>query len=288
MPELPEVETIRRQLEREIKGATIKSIEVRNSKPLNVPPKKFISAVRGAKIKDIERRAKLLIFKLSNGNNLLFHLKMTGRMLLVSKKEPPTKHTHVVFNLTPSSSSPSKGGRRGGGAYNLFFEDYRKFGFVKLIKNEELNPYLERQGYGPEPFFSQFTYQAMKACLLAHKNKRLKDILMDQTCIAGIGNIYAAEICFFAGVRPSRKIADIKEIEFKKIFNGAKKILKSAIGSHGSSSDSYIDAFGKQGTFVPKLKVYGREGKKCIRCGGTVVKEKLGGRGTYFCPKCQG
>lgn len=285
MPELPEVETIRRQLEKEIKGAVIKDVIVRNFKPLNVSREKFIAAVRGAKIKEIGRRAKLLIFYLSNKNVLLFHLKMTGRMLLAGKKDAPTKHTHVVFELS--------------GKNNLFFEDYRKFGFVKLMKAEDLEKYLAGQGYGPEPSAKDFSYAAMRACLLAHKNKRLKDILMDQTCIAGIGNIYAAEICFYAGVRPSRKIADITDAEFKKIYQGTKIILASAIANRGTSADAYLDAYGKQGTFVPKLKVYGREGKKClslrspsgakgdVQCGGTVVKEKLGGRGTYYCPKCQ-
>jgi len=281
MPELPEVETIRRQLEHAIKGATIKDVAVRNSKPLNVSKEKFIAAVRGAKIKEIGRRAKLLIFYLSNKNILLFHLKMTGRMLLAGKKDAPTKHTHVVFEL--SGAHPSAKLRVG----NLFFEDYRRFGFVKLLEDNDLEKYLAGQGYGPEPFAKDFSYAAMKACLLAHKNKRLKDILMDQTCIAGIGNIYAAEICFYAGVRPARKIADITDAEFRKIFDGTKKILALAIVNRGTSADAYVDAFGRQGTFVPKLKVYDREGKKCLRCGGTVVKEKLGGRGTYYCPKCQ-
>lgn len=283
MPELPEVETIRRQLEKEIKGATIKNVVVRSSKPLNVSAKKFVAAVRGAKIKEVGRRAKLLLLYLKpimgvfvDTNTpiiVAFHLKMTGRMLLAGKKEPPTKHTHIVFELS--------GGR------NLFFEDYRKFGFVKLLKENDLEKYLACQGYGPEPFAKNFSYATMKACLLAHKNKRLKDILMDQTCIAGIGNIYAAEICFFAKVRPDRKIADITEAEFKKIYDGTKKILADAIANRGTSADAYVDAYGKQGTFVPKLKVYDREGEKCLRCGGIVKKEKLGGRGTYWCPACQ-
>lgn len=273
MPELPEVETIRRQLEKEIKGATIKDVIVRNSKPLNVSKEKFIAVVRGAKIKDIGRRAKLLILYLSNKNILLFHLKMTGRMLLVGKKELPTKHTHVVFELS--------------GAHNLFFEDYRRFGFVKLLEKKDSEKYLEGLGYGPEPMEKFFIYQTLKNCLLAHKNKKIKQMLMEQSCVAGIGNIYAAEICFYAGVRPGRKIADITEAEFKKIFDGTKKILASAISNRGTSADAYVDAYGKQGTFVPKLKVYDRKGKKCVRCGGVIKKEKLAGRGTYWCPACQ-
>jgi formamidopyrimidine-DNA glycosylase len=110
---------------------------------------------------------------------------------------------------------------------------------------------------------------------------------MEQSCVAGIGNIYAAEICFFARVHPGRKISGIIGAEFKKIYQGTKKILTSAIINRGTSADAYVDAHGKQGTFVPKLKVYGREGEKCLRCGGIIKKEKFAGRGTYFCPNCQ-
>lgn len=286
MPELPEVETIRRQLEKEIKGATIKDVVVRNIRPLKVSKEKFIAAVRGAKIKEVGRRAKLLLLYLSNKNVLMFHLKMTGRMLLAGKGAPPTKHTHIIFEFSSSSSSPLKRGRRGGG-YNLFFEDYRKFGFIKLFKEEELEKYFSEEGYGPEPLSEKFNYKILKECLLAHKNKKIKPVLMEQACIAGIGNIYAAEICFYAGVHPSRKIADIKELEFKKIYIGTKKILTAAIANRGTSADAYVDAYGKQGTYVPKLKVYDREGEKCLRCGGVIKKEKLGGRGTYWCPSCQ-
>ena len=173
------------------------------------------------------------------------------------------------------------------GKYNLFFEDYRRFGFVKLFTINELEAYFNKENYGPEPLSKNFNYKIMKDCLLSHKNKKIKQVLMDQTCIAGIGNIYAVEICFYAQVRPDRKIVDIPEAEFKKIFNGIKHILTNAIKSRGTSADAYVDAFGKEGEFVPKLKVYGRMGKKCIRCGGMIKKERIGGRGTFWCPDCQ-
>ncbi|MBU1179873.1 bifunctional DNA-formamidopyrimidine glycosylase/DNA-(apurinic or apyrimidinic site) lyase [Patescibacteria group bacterium] len=274
MPELPEVETIRKQLNRTIRGAIIKDVKIKNAKPLRgVSKEKFIKIVKGAKISDVSRRAKLLILKLSNNNNILLHLKMTGRMLLVGKKEAPTKHTHIVFELV--------------GSRNLFFEDYRKFGFVKLMKEKEMEKYFDKEGYGPEPLSANFSYKIMKTCLLAHPKKKIKPLLMEQSCIAGIGNIYASEICFYARVHPERRIKDIKEAEFKKIYNGTKKILRSAIENRGSSSDAYLDAYGKKGKFVPRLKVYGREGEKCIGCAGKVKKYKLAGRGTYFCPICQ-
>jgi formamidopyrimidine-DNA glycosylase len=313
MPELPEVETIRRQLKEEIQGTTIKDVVVRNAKPLNVPPEKFIHIVRNAKIKEVGRRAKLLLLYLSppslsfptpagyirESSVLLFHLKMTGRMLLVKKGAEPTKHTHIVFKLsgTPSSASPSKRGRKGEGGYDLFFEDYRRFGFVKLLEEKNLEKYLAGEGYGPEPLSKNFSYKIMKACLSARKNKKIKQMLMEQSCVAGIGNIYAAEICFYAGAHPERKISELTDEEFKKIYEGTKKILKAAIANRGTSADAYLDAYGKQGTFALKLKVYNREGKKClrlvasakgrVRCGGTVKKIKSAGRGTYFCPKCQ-
>ena len=274
MPELPEVETIRRQLDRTIKGAVIKDIKIRNIKPLkNVSKKKFIKLVKSTKISGTERRAKLLILNLSNKNNIIFYLKMTGRMLLVGKKEAPTKHTHIIFELS--------------GLRNLFFEDYRKFGFIMLLSEKEMKKYFEKEGYGPEPLSANFSYKVMKLCLLAHRTKKIKPLLMEQSCVAGIGNIYASEICFYARVHPERRVKDIKEAELKKIYEGTKKILRLAISSGGSSSDTYIDAFGKKGKFVSKLKVYGREGEKCIGCKGEVKKYKLAGRGTYFCPKCQ-
>ncbi|MFA5133907.1 MAG: bifunctional DNA-formamidopyrimidine glycosylase/DNA-(apurinic or apyrimidinic site) lyase [Patescibacteria group bacterium] len=273
MPELPEVETIRRQLNKEIRGKKIEKITIRESRPLKVSKEKFISAVKGAKIKEVGRRAKLLLLYLSNDRVLMFHLKMTGRMLLVGKKDLPTKHTHVIFEIS--------------GKQNLFFEDYRKFGFIKLFKENELEGYFAKEGYGPEPLSEDFTYKIMKMCLLAQSKKKIKQVLMEQSCVAGIGNIYASEICFYARVKPDRRVADISESELKNIFKGTKKILNAAIESRGTSADAYLDAYGKQGEFVPKLKVYGREGKKCVRCRGVIKKEKLGGRGTFWCPSCQ-
>jgi formamidopyrimidine-DNA glycosylase len=273
MPELPEVETIRRQLDKEIAGKTVKSVVVRNVKPLNVSGKQFQATVSGKKITGVERRAKLLIFNLSGGWRIFFHLKMTGRMLLAAKNTPPAKHTHIVFNLS--------------GGKDLFFEDYRRFGFVKLFDSTEAEKYLTSQNYGAEPLLPQFNYKTMKACLLAHPKKKIKEMLMNQSCIAGIGNIYAVEICFYAGVNPIRHIADITETELKEIFAGTKKILTSAVANRGTSADSYVDAYGEQGTFVPKLKVYNRANEKCLRCGGTIKKAKIAGRGTFWCPDCQ-
>ena len=269
------METIRRQLERAVKGAKIDDATALNSKPLKVTKEVFLRAVKGAEIKDVRRRAKLLLLYLSNGTILMFHLKMTGRMLLSDKSRLPTKHTHIIFKLS-------------GAKHNLFFEDYRKFGFVKVFEGQgALEEYFRQQGYGPEPLSEEFSYEPMKQCLLARPKKKIKQVLMEQKCVAGIGNIYASEICFYARLNPFKKIGDMREDEFKKIYTGTKEILRKAIASRGSSSDAYLDAYGRAGQFVPKLKVYGRDGRSCLRCGNIIKKEMIGGRGTYYCPKCQ-
>lgn len=273
MPELPEVETIKRQLERKIKGKKITDIEVRFSGSLKeISAGNFRKSVKGEKIKKVGRRAKLILITLPN-NTLVIHLKMTGRLLFVSKKTEPTKHTHIIFNL--------------GTAGKLFFEDYRKFGFIKIIPTEKLNTFFVQQKFGPEPLEKSFTFKVFKELLAKKKKLKIKPLLMDQTLIAGIGNIYAAESCFCAEILPTRIAGSLKYSEIKKLYNCLQKILRAAITKHGSSVDAYRDILGKEGQYEKFLKVYGRDGKKCLRCGAKIKKIKLTGRGTEYCPKCQ-
>jgi formamidopyrimidine-DNA glycosylase len=203
---------------------------------------------------------------------------MSGQLIyqLISHPELDSgslKHTHIIYTFADGSK--------------LFHNDLRKFGFVKLIKTSEVPEYLKKEGYGPEPLENDFTLKIFKALLAKRSRKKIKPTLMDQTFIAGIGNIYADEICFYAGVRPTRIISTLGEKEIKKLFAGIKKILFEAIKYRGTSADQYLDAEGKEGKYAPRLKVYGRKGKKCLRCGGIIQKIKLNGRGTYFCPRCQ-
>ncbi len=274
MPELPEVETIRRQLAREVTGAVIRSVDVRFGKRLNLPAAKFAATVRGARIADVGRRAKLLIFTLANGWTMVAHLKMTGRFLLVREGARPNKHTHVVFHLS--------GGRQ------LFFEDVRKFGFIKLFPTADVaRDVFEKEQYGPEPLEKSFGFDRFAGCLLAHASRRIKQALMDQTCIAGIGNIYADESLWRAAVRPDRRISTLSRSELQKLYRGILTSFRESIRYHGTSADMYVDLYGRQGSYVPRLRVYGREGLRCYRCGGIIAKTRLGGRGTHFCPKCQ-
>jgi len=290
MPELPEVETVRRQLEKEIKGATIKEAVVNFAGRLNLSAKKFSQILKGKKFLGVDRRAKLLIFKLSGGFFILAHLKMTGRFLVVSPSTPLAfaqglrllerprslrgdKHTHVIFRLS--------------GGKELHWNDFRKFGFLKLVDDEGLKKYLEAQAYGPEPLDKNFTWSKMAMCLRSKPKTKIKPHLLDQTCIAGIGNIYATEALWLAKIHPLTPAGKISDEKMKILHRSLVTILKKSIACGGTSSDDYVDAYGRQGTFVKKLKVYGREGKPCSYCQTKLLKIKVGGRGTVFCPKCQ-
>lgn len=274
MPELPEVETIRLQLQKRVVGKKIVKARVIFGKKINVPADQFVRAVKGATIRGAGRRAKLLLLGLSNGKTMVIHLKMTGRVLLQRAGTVPSRHAFVVFTLS--------GGRQ------LVWEDIRKFGFLKLVETKKLDDLWKKEGYGPEPLGRSFTPEVLAACLRRHPGKRIKPLLMEQTCVAGLGNIYAAEALWFAGIHPGRAAGKVDAARIRKLYDGMRKILSVAIASRGTSADSYIDLFGKEGAFVPKLRVYDRDGEPCPRGdGGIIRKVRTGGRGTYFCPKCQ-
>jgi len=274
MPELPEVETISRQLKKDIVGKKIVGTKINFKKPIGkISVADFKKLTEGSEIKNVGRRAKLVLIHLSNGQTLIVHLKMTGRLLFVENEVSPNKHTHIIFNF-------SDGGK-------LFFEDWRKFGYVKIIPTKSLDDFFTCEKYGPEPLDKKFTAKVLKELLAKKSKKKIKPLLMDQAFIAGIGNIYAAEACFCAKISPERPAGMIKAGEVKKLHDCIIKILKLAISKHGSSVEAYVDSEGKKGGFVPFLKVYDRVGEKCFRCGGKIKEIRLGGRSTSFCPKCQ-
>lgn len=278
MPELPEVETIKSQLGKLITGKKIADVKVLLPKIVKLPVNKFRKAIIGARIKKLNRRAKILIIELDNGWTMLIHLKMTGQLifertdyrLLATAKN---KHTHVIFYFTDKSQ--------------LTFNDLRQFGYVKLIRTVQLINFFINEGIGPEPLEKDFTLADFKALLAKKPNAKIKQFLMDPKNIAGIGNIYADEILFFAGVHPLRRTKKIEEEEAKKIFKGIKDILRLAIKLRGTSSNDYLDALGQKGKFAAKLKVYGKKGEKCVKCKGVIEKIKVGGRSASFCPACQ-
>lgn len=283
MPELPEVETIKNDLESKIKGKTIADVEILLDKIINVPTKGFIKTLKGAKITNIERRAKILIITLSNNFSLLIHLKLTGQLLYESGiknkelgiivKNPKYKYARVVFFF------------KGGSA--LIFNDLRKFAYIKLYRQEKIGEALGKEKFGPEPLSPDFTLEKFREILAKYPKRVIKQFLMDQAIVAGIGNIYSDEICFYAKVLPTKRVKDLSEEQIKKLYDGIKTILPLAIKLRGSSIDTYVDAAGQKGSFVTVMKVYAREGEKCFDCPGKVKRIKIGGRSSHFCPSCQ-
>lgn len=308
MPELPEVQTIVSELDEKIKHKTIKSVQVFKYKSVRPMNKKFVQAVKGKKILGVARRAKMIIINLSGDRHLLIHLKMTGQLVYFSpparggvrgggSREPkvlsgghpiprqtlpnlplerggnitPTKFTRVMFEFTDKS--------------HLFFNDIRRFGWIKFADKKLYES--ETGKYGLEPLSRDFTFSAFKEKLKRYPNRKIKQVLMDQSLIAGVGNIYADEVCFAAKVLPTRPANKLTEKESKEIFKAIPRILKLSISKKGTSADTYVTTSGAEGGMMKYLKVYGRAGQKCKRCGGTIHKIKLGGRGTHFCPSCQ-
>ena len=293
MPELPEVEIIRGQLQKLVTGKKIKDIEVSLPKMVKLPLTKFKEIVIGAKIKCVSRRAKILIIELSNtralakggdealssstGWSLLIHLKLSGRLIFRKKGEElepeDIKWNHLIYSFSDGS--------------RLFHNDLRQFGYVKLVKSGELSDFFKKEKLGPEPLEKNFSFDEFLAILKKKPKAKIKQFLMDQKNITGIGNIYSDEILFFARVHPLRKVQELKYSEIKKVFEGIRKILIEAIKFGGSSVRDFLDALGKEGGYVPKLKVYGREGEKCSRCKAIIKRIKIGSRSAHFCLKCQ-
>jgi len=273
MPELPEVETIRRQLERALAGKKIIETQVLWTGRLNVSAAELKKGTEDAEVVGVRRRAKLLMIDLDNGKTIAVHLGMTGRLLLADKEPAPNRHVFVIFRFSDTQ---------------LMWEDFRRFGFMKLFDADSFNKYLAGQDYGPEPLLASFDEAALAARLAKRPRKKIKELLMDQSVIAGLGNIYAAEALWFARVRPERPAGELDHKEIAELLKGIKKTLTESIENRGTSADAYVDAYGKQGTNVSNLKVYDREGDPCTRRdGGIIKKTTLAGRGTYWCPLCQ-
>jgi len=284
MPELPEVETIKLDLQKLLKGKTIKSVDINLPKQIVGSVSRFKKQVQNSKVQDVKRRAKTLIIDLNNQNYLIFHLKMTGQLIYKGLKgytggghpiqqnlqDLPNKYSHVIFNFSDGS--------------RLFFNDTRQFGWVKLVSDKELE--VENSKFGPEPLDKNFTFSKFKE-LFVNKKQALKPLLMDPKFIAGIGNIYAQEACFCAGILPTRPANQINIQELKKLYSNIRKILKLAITKKGTSSNDYIDAFGRQGSMQNFLKVYNRAGEKCFKCKSTIKLIRQAQRTTCYCEKCQ-
>ena len=269
MPELPEVETVRRQLHAALQRQTIQAVDLYlTGREVPAGPL-FVAGVVGKTVESIDRRAKLLIWRFKGGSGFIGHLKMTGKFLLVPLDYTPAKHDRLKF-ITKSSA--------------VIWNDVRKFGYVKAFANTtELESLLT--SYGPEPLIS--SAEQLAACLLTPKTRLLKAALLDQTVIAGIGNIYADEACFLSGLRPTRRLSTLTAAQRLTIANKIKNVLSASLALNGTTSNNYLDVNGERGGFVNFLQVYGRAGEPCRTCSTSIKKMTLAGRGTHYCPQCQ-
>jgi formamidopyrimidine-DNA glycosylase len=278
MPELPEVETIRRGLEREVVGKRIKSVEVTGTRSVrrHKNKKEFTSRLEGTKIKTARRRGKYLVLALDSGEVLVIHLRMSGQLLRAQPKEPLAKHTHVVITFT-------QGGQ-------LRFVDPRTFGEMFVTVPDQLTAELpELADLGFDPVDQPVAINEFARRLLGRRDTRLKALLLDQTFIAGIGNVYSDEILWEAGLRWDRTPRSLSNMEIRRLFRAAVEILHEAVKHRGStlSDQQYVDVLGRPGDYQLQHKVYDRAGLACQRCRSTIVKEKFQSRSTFYCPSCQ-
>jgi formamidopyrimidine-DNA glycosylase len=281
MPELPEVETVRRGLEPILVGNQFARVEQRRP-DLRFPlPQRFGERLSGRKVKALDRRAKYLLARLDGGEVLVMHLGMTGRFSINGAvKTPPPKHEHIVFHL--------------GDGTRVRYSDARRFGYMDLIPSKSLDSHALFKGLGVEPLSEGFT-PAWLAMRLKGKATSIKAALIDQRLIAGLGNIYACEALFGAGISPLRLAGTLATKSGKPtqkteaLVEAVKSVLEGAIKAGGSSLRDYKRADGRLGRFQHRFKVYGREGKPCAKkgCGGTVRRIVQGGRSTFYCPTCQ-
>ncbi|GEA16844.1 MAG: formamidopyrimidine-DNA glycosylase [Moorella sp. (in: firmicutes)] len=273
MPELPEVETIKRTLTPHLQGQTIAGVEVYHPGVIAVPDAAtFIDLLTGKIITRLDRRGKYLLFYLTAGYCLVAHLRMTGRLILTAATGPVLPHTHVVFHLA------------GGGA--LRWVDSRRFGRLYLGKEDEVTVAAGLKKLGPEPLDPAFDVATL-AAICAGRRRPVKQVLLDQHLLAGIGNIYADEMLFLAGLNPFRPAASLTENELVRLHRAMQAALDQGIANSGTSFRDYVDGHGQQGKNQDYLQVYGRAGQPCRRCGCTLERVKIGGRSTVFCPTCQ-
>lgn len=304
MPELPEVETVVRELRAKIRNKKITKVKVFLPKIVSVGPKtlsnirknnpvmvkRFISGTTGKIIKNVTRRAKMIIIDLKGDSAILVHLKMTGQLIYLSKnnlQKPlrllnipnikpvilPSKWTHVIFDFSDGSK--------------LFYNDMRQFGYVKLVEDNQITQVPELKDYGPEPLLTNFTIVKFVSILHNRPKMKIKQFLLNPNLIAGIGNIYSDEILFYSKVRPTRTVQTLSRTERARLYKGIKKILSEAVKKGGSSVGDFVRPSGKWGSYGKVHKVYGLSGKPCQICGTLIKSIKFNGRTSSYCPKCQ-
>ncbi|MDT0161805.1 DNA-formamidopyrimidine glycosylase [Bacillus sp. AG4(2022)] len=273
MPELPEVETVRKTLKELVSGKEIGQVSIHWPKMIKQPgeAEQFADALAGQTILNVGRRGKFLIIY-TDDYALVSHLRMEGKYALYSKEEDKDKHTHVIFHFTDGSE--------------LRYRDVRKFGTMHLFAKGEEFASLPLSQLGPEPFSEEFTPQFLQQ-RLAGTNRAVKTALLDQKAVVGLGNIYVDEALFRAGIHPERLASSLSDDEIGRLHKEIVATLSEAVEKGGSTIRSYVNSQGQIGMFQLELFVYGRKGEACKTCGSTLERIIVGGRGTVFCPVCQ-
>ena len=288
MPELPEVEVVKRSLINKTQNLIIKAVKINDGRLRYRINRNKIKKIIGLKFKKISRRSKYLLFSFNKDIVMLVHLGMTGKLFFVNRKskkyktsfyydineKKDKKHDRIIFDLSNNQK--------------LIYNDVRKFGFIKFIKRSNLDQNVHLKHLGPEPLSSNFSIGYFKNYIKG-KERTIKDLLMDQKFISGLGNIYVNEILFFSGVRPAKKIKKLTNFEIKKIIKFSKKIISKAILLGGSSIKDFSSSSGKKGSFQQLFRVYGKKGENCtkLKCKGRVKKIVIANRASFFCNKCQ-
>ena len=288
MPELPEVEVVKRSLINKTQNSIIKTVKIIDGRLRYKINNNQIKNIKGLKIKKILRRSKYLLFYFNKEIVMLVHLGMTGKFFFVDYKRTKhktsfyydlnenkdKKHDRVIFDLSNNQK--------------LIYNDVRKFGFIKLIRQANLDQISHLKLLGPEPLSTKFNMEYFKNYIIG-RGRTIKDLLMDQKFISGLGNIYVNEILFFSGVRPTKKIKKLTTFEIQKIIKFSKKIISKAIILGGSSIKDFSSSSGKRGSFQQHFSVYGKKGEKCfkVNCFGKIKKIIIANRASFFCDKCQ-
>ena len=287
MPELPEVEVVKRSLQRNILNLIIKKVKINDANLRYKVDKIGLSKLEGKKITKIIRRSKFLIFEIGKIYRMLVHLGMTGKFFFTDNKdnkfktsfyyilnyEKDQKHDRVVFILNKKK---------------LIYNDVRKFGFIKIYSSNLITKSKHLKHLGPEPLEKSWNFSYLKKYVIGRK-RSIKNILMDQKCVSGLGNIYVNEILFLCRIKPTRKATKLKNFEIKKIIKFSKKILKNSIKLGGSTIKDFSSENGKKGVFQQYFKAYGRENQECsnVDCNLRIIRTVISNRATFFCKKCQ-
>ena len=279
MPELPEVETIKLGLQKYLVGHAIESVDIKVPKIFQGDRKNVI----GGKVKDIRRKGKGLIIDLDNGYSLAIHIKLTGQLIYRDEKTKnvqvsktkvgtlPNKFTHIIFSLDKNAT--------------LYYNDQRRFGWIKVVKIEEVEELPFFKTLGPEPF-KDLTLEKFEK-VVTNKNTAIKPLIMDQTKIGGIGNIYANDALFLASIDPRRPAKTLSKAEIKKLYNAILSVMEKSFKYGGASELNFVNVMGQEGQYQNHSLVYGKKGKPCSKDGTIIKKIYLGGRGTFFCEKHQ-